>query len=205
MPDPAKVRAAHHDAATPTPLPGHPALDLTLAFPAALRPAAAALTGAAAWHTESRHTTYQVVLGGETLTIPSRLYVAPGLPLDDAGRDATARGIAWCLGTRHHDGYLREACLARMLAAPQGFMAPFIVHLVGEYVIEIVQRIETALPGFAPGMRAALAAFVRENPRYLDTIERRTISYRFWGAPPPLTDYPGKRVMALLRALGREA
>ena len=205
MPDSAKVRAAHLEVATPMPLPGMPALDLSLAFPAALRPAVAALTASAAWRPDGRHYSYQVTLGGEKLTIPSRLYFDRGLPLDDGGRSATERGIAWCLGTRHHDGYLREACLARLLAAPQGWMAPFIVHLVGEYVIEIVQRIEAALPVLDADMRAALAAFVRENPAYLDTIERRTVSYRFWGGPPPLLDYPGKRVMACLRALGREA
>lgn len=198
MPDSAKVRAAHLYAPAP-------ALDLSLAFPAALRPAAAALTAPAAWDDEHLLYSYQVMLGGETLTIPCRLYVERGLPLDDAGRDATACAIAWCLGTRHHDGYVREECLARMLDAPQAWMAPFIVHLVGEYVIEIVRRIENALPGLTPQMRSALAAFVRENPRYLDTIERRTISYRFWGGPPPLVDYPGKRVIALLRALGQEA
>lgn len=203
MPDSAKVRAAHLDTA-----PARPdmlALDLSLAFPTVLRPTVAALTDDPGWRPEIRHYTYQVMLGGDTLTIPSRLYVDRGLLWDDAGRDATGRGIAWCLGTRHHDGHVREGCLVRLLAAPQAWMAPFIVHLVGEYVIEIVQRIEAALPGFAPEMQAALAAFVRDNLRYLDTIERRTISYRFRGGPPPLTDYPGKRVTALLRALGREA
>ncbi|WP_306391717.1 hypothetical protein [Telluria beijingensis] len=199
MPDPAKVRAA----------PAIPryellALDLSLAFPAALRPTVAALTDSAGWRPEIRHYTYQVVSGGDTLSIPRRLYIDRGLLWDDAGRDATASGIARCLGTRHHDGYVRDACLERLLAAPQGWMAPFIVHLVGEYVDEIVQRIETALPGFAPDMRAALAAFVRENPRYLDTIERRTISYRPYGCAASAS-YAGKRVIALLRALGREA
>ena len=205
MPDSAKVRAAHLDATPAIPRPALLALDLSLAFPAALRPAVAALTDSAGWRPEIRHYTYHVMLGGDTLTIPLRLYVDRGLLWDDAGRDATGRGIAWCLGTRHHDGHVREACLTRLLAAPQGWMAPFIVHLVGEYVIEIVQRIEAALPAFSPDMRAALAGFVRENPGYLGTIERRTVSYRFRGGPPPLLDYPGKRVIACLRALGREA
>ena len=205
MPDSAKMRAMHLNAATPMPLPGMPALDLSLAFPAALRPAAAALTASAAWRPEGLHYTYQVTLEGETLTIPVRLYFNPGLPLDDPGRSEIERGIASCLGTRHHDGHVREACLARLLAEPRGWMAPFIVHLVGEYVIEILQRVEAALPALDPDMRAALAGFVRENPGYLDTIERRTVSYRFRGGPPPLLDYPGKRVIACLRALGREA
>jgi hypothetical protein len=204
MPDSAKVRAAHLDATPAIPRPALLALDLSLAFPAALRPAVAALTDSAGWRPEIRHYTYHVMLGGDTLTIPLRLYVDRGLLWDDAGRDATGRGIAWCLGTRHHDGHVREACLTRLLAAPQGWMAPFIVHLVGEYVDEIVQRIEAALPDLAPDMRAALAAFVRENPRYMDTIERRTVSYRPYLCPAS-ESYPGKRVMACLRALGREA
>jgi len=205
MPDSAKVRAA-----SPNPAPAiarHEllALDLSLAFPAALRPEVAALTDSAGWRPEIRYYTYQVMLGGDTLTIPSRLYVDRGLLWDDAGRSPEQRGIAGCLGTRHHDGYVREACMVRLLAAPQAWMTPFIVHLVGEYVIEIVQRIEAALPTFAPDMLAALAAFVRENPRYLDTIERRTVSYRFRGGYPVPADYPGKRVIASLRALGRQA
>ena len=203
MPDSAKVRAAHLDA--PPARPELLALDLSLAFPSALRPTVGAFTDNAGWRPEIRHYTYQVMFDGDTLTIPSRLYVDRGLLWDNDGLDATERGIAWCLGTRHHNGYVREGCLVQLLAAPQAWMAPFIVHLVGEYVIEIVQRIEAALPGLAPEMQAALGAFVRENPRYLDTIERRTISYRFRGGPPPLTDYPGKRVIAALRALGREA
>lgn len=178
-------------------------LDLTLAFPAALRPAVAVLTAAGAWHPATGHYFYQVTLGGETLSIPSRVYFDPGLLWDDAGRNAEQRGIAWCLGTRHHNGYVREACVARLLAAPRGWMAPFIVHLVGEYVDEIVQRIDAALPAFAPEMRAALAAFVRDNARYLDTIERRTISYRPYPLPAS-ANYAGKRVVASLHALGRE-
>jgi len=204
MPDTAKVRTA-----PPAPMPAiqRPALlslDLSLAFPANMRPTVAALTDRAGWRPEIRHTTYQVMLGGDTLTIPRRLYVDRGLLWDDTRRDATGRGIAWCLGTRHHDGHVREACLTRLLAAPQGWMAPFIVHLVGEYVVEIVERIEAALPDFAPDMRAALAAFGRENPRYLNTIESRTISYRPFGCAASAS-YAGKRVIASLRALAREA
>jgi len=204
MPELAKMLTAHPDAAPAIPRPELLTLDLTLAFPAALQSAVAAFTDDPGWRPEIRHYTYQIMLGGDTLTIPRRLYVDRGLLWDDAGRDATERAIAWCLGTRHHDGHVREACLVRLLAAPQGWMAPFIVHLVGEYVVEIVERIEAALPDFAPDMRAALAAFGRENPRYLNTIESRTISYRPYGCAASAS-YAGKRVIASLRALAREA
>lgn len=202
MPDSAKLRAA--SSCPPLfPLPGFAKLDLSLAFPTPLRAVAAALTAPACWHPEGRHYHYQVMLGGETLTIPSRIYVDPKLLWADSGRNTLERGIAWCLGTRHHNGYVREACLTRMLPTPQPWMAPFIVQLVGEYVDEIVQCIEAALPTFAPEMQAALAGFVRDNPRYLNTTESRTISYRPYRNNAFLADYAGKCVVAWLRALGR--
>lgn len=202
MPDSAKLRAA---SSCPSlfPLPGFAKLDLSLAFPTPLRAVAAALTAPACWHPEGRHDHYQVMLGGETLTIPSRIYVDPEQLWADSGRGALERGIAWCLGTRHHNGYVREACLTRMLPAPQPWMAPFIVQLVGEYVDEIVQCIEAALPTFGPEMQSALAGFVRDNPRFLNTTESRTISYRPYRNNALLADYAGKRVVAWLRALGR--
>lgn len=205
MPDLAKLPATPAYPPCIEALPGFATLDLSLAFPTALRPLAAALTAPACWHPAVHgHHRYQVMLDGEVLTIPSRIYVEADLLWANSGRSALERSIACSLGTRHHNGYVREACLTRLLAAPQPWMAPFIVQLVGEYVDEIVQGIETALPTFAPGMRAALAAFVRDNPRYLDKTESRSISYRPFHHNVYCADYAGKRVVAWLRALGRD-
>ena len=204
MPDSAKLPAAPSGLPGVEALPGVATLDLSLAFPTALRPVAAALTAPACWHPAvHRHHRYQVTLDGEVLTIPARIYVKAELLWADSGRSALERSIAWSLGTRHHNGYVREACLTRLLTAPQPWMAPFIVQLVGEYVDEIVRGIETALPTFAPDMLAALAGFVRDNPRYLDKTESRTISYRPFHHNAYCADYAGMRVLAWLRALGR--
>jgi hypothetical protein len=196
MPDCAKVLAA------PTPL------DLSLAFPAALRPTVSALT--AGWDSGAhRHYSYTVTFAGETLTIPSRVYYFQGILWNIGGeRTPLERDIAWCLGTRHHSGYVREECLRRMLAAPQPWMAPFIVQLIGEYVVEIVEPIAAALPTLAPEMQAALAAFVRDNPRYLKTIDSRAVNYWSYGyrhAYPQRAAYPGLVAVAYLRGLAQQA
>ena len=193
MPDCAKVRAAP------------PPLDLSLAFPPALRHAAASLSAGAGWDTDHWHTTYTVMFEGARLMIPWRLYCKQSVLWQREGRTPLEREIAWCLGSRHHSGYVREECLRRMLAAPHPWMTPFIVQLIGEYVVEIVEPIAQALPALAPEMQHALGAFVRDNPRYLNTIDSRVVSY--WNyykrEYPQRADYPGARAVAWLRALAR--
>ena len=81
--------------------------------------------------------------------------------------------IALCLGTRHHDGHLREACVRQLLQQQRAWTVPFVVHLCGEYVLQIVEVIGAALPAWNG---EALARYLREN-------------------------YPGRRTMAALRAL----
>jgi len=189
MPRTAKVPAA------PRPL------DLSLAFPAALRPTVTALS--AGWDPDRDLYSYSVTFEGEQLTIPSRVYFDLNLIWQHQGRSQLQQGIAWCLGTCHHSGYTREESVRHILAAPQPWMAPFIVQLIGDYVVEIVQPVADALPTLAPDMQHALAAFVRDNPRYLNTVDSRTISYWMYYMPtyPARAGYPGVRAVNYLRAL----
>jgi hypothetical protein len=189
------------------PLPVHAAPcppDLPDAFPRALRADALALRATDVWHPHRCHLHFIVAFADETLAIPTRLYFDASLLETNSGRDARQRAMLWCLGTRHHDGHVREDCLRHLLANLHDWMAPFIVHLVGEYVHEIIELIDTALATLDPRMEAAFARFARDNPRYIDTIERRTISYRPAGydrRSGRLPDYPGARAVARLRQL----
>ena len=188
-------------------LPAHAAPFLPClpdAFPRALRADALALGTAGVWHPHRCNLHFTVSLAGETLAIPTRLYFDPALLWTTGCHDKRQYAMLWCLGTRHHDGFVREACLRRLLTAPQEWMVPFIVHLVGEYVHEIIELIDSALATFDARMQTAFACFARDNPGYLDTIERRTISYRPAGygkRSGRLPDYPGARAVARLRAL----
>lgn len=189
------------------PLPVHAAPcppDLPDAFPGALRADAEVLGATHVWRPHTLHLHFVVVFAGERLTIPTRLYFEASLLGTNSGLDARQRAMLWCLGTRHHDGHVREQCLRHLLADLQEWMAPFVVHLIGEYVDEIIELIDAALATLDPRMGAAFARFARDNPRYIDTIERRTISYRpadYDKRSGRASDYPGARAVARLRQL----
>ena len=143
---------------------------------------------------------FQVRVQGETMAIPCRVYYAQNQVLRCASRPDIQGLVALCLGTRHHDGYLRENCLKRLIEIEEAWVVPFIIQLVGEYVVTIVQRVEQALPR----LNAQLyAEFILDNQAYFETIGRRTISY--WDAYyrseyPKLNTYPGRRIYAALQA-----
>ena len=189
------------------PLPVHAAPcppDLPDAFPRALRVDAQALRSTDVWHPHPAHLHFIVVLADEKLAIPTRLYFDTALLAAHGDLDARQRAMLWCLGTRHHNGHVREECLRHLLANLQDWMAPFVIHLIGEYVHEIIRLIDAALTTLDPHMQTAFARFARDNPRYIDTIEQRTISYRpadYDRRSGRSRDYPGAHAMARLRRL----
>lgn len=144
---------------------------------------------------------FDVHQDGLLLRIPGRTYYGREALLDATGLPGDAGVIALCLGTRHHDGHLREHCLAQLLRQERAWTVPFVVHLCGEYVLEIVERIGAALPAWNA---QALARYLRENPAYVATLERRAVSYwncHYRDEYPVWEAYPGRRAMAALRAL----
>jgi hypothetical protein len=172
------------------------------AFPAALAGTLARLLPALS--TGQQHApseSFDVHQDGHLLRIPVRTYYQREQLLACTQLAGDAGVLALCLGTRHHDGYLREACLRQLLQQERVWTAPFVVHLCGEYVLEIVEAIEVALPAWNA---EALARYLRENRAYVATLERRAVSY--WNCYyrrqyPVWKAYPGSRAMAALRAL----
>ncbi|WP_431260042.1 hypothetical protein ACQ86G_07740 [Roseateles chitinivorans] len=112
---------------------------------------------------------------GEALTFPYRLYCLPDrLHAIVSGSTSNARPLALCLGTRHHDGRVREACLRQLGAIDQPWAIPFLIQLLGEYVAEIVELAAQTIAYMSP---AELAAFVAANPGFMSTTRSRAISY----------------------------
>lgn len=126
--------------------------------------------------------------------MPARIYV------DEAEfrrRYPDAQAVADSLLTRHHDGFVRARALARLLAANRAWAPPFIVQLIGEYVIEILDQIDEAFERIDP---VALGGFVRGNRAFLSLTRQRVASY--WDCyyrRIPRDDYVGFR---LTRRLG---
>ncbi|GAA4420199.1 hypothetical protein ACFQV2_24910 [Actinokineospora soli] len=174
------------------------------AFPADLatevRPVAQALPPA------SLHPagTFNVWVQGEHLTIPYRLYNPE--PADDviSRLSPTQAKILHCLYTRHHDGHVRQLHLNQIIDATDPWIIPFVVQIIGEYVLEIVITIKRALtdvhqPGTAH--HQAYGRFAAENPDFLLLTSQRVASYWdcYYRNRFPHRQYPGRILLDSLK------
>lgn len=118
-------------------------------------------------------------VGGEPVEIPYRIYnpVPPDRPAPEGSQVAVAVD---CLYTRHYDGFVRQQALRRVLHSEQVWTIPFVVQLLGEYVIEICDDIHSFvdrdLP-LSPVMRRGLHSFVADNSDFVTLTEQRATSY----------------------------
>jgi hypothetical protein len=89
----------------------------------------------------------------------------------------TARDEAWPFArasqTRSNDGFERQRAALDLLAYLRPCGAPFIVALIGEYVVEILDDIAAAL---TPEPARTLGAFIVANEAYWNTTKRRVTS-----------------------------
>jgi hypothetical protein len=134
---------------------------------------------------------------GEELSIPHRIYVAI-----DPGERAVAslgeiqRTIIGCLFTQHHNGFVRERFARQIVHCKEPWVPPFVLQLVGEYVIEITDVIADNLNALRNDRYVKFAA---ENPQFIALTKRRIISY--WACycrQQRFKDYPGFRVFDAL-------
>lgn len=148
-----------------------------LILPSVLQPLAASIMPALranAIALESSHG-FSVLIEYGRLSAPYRVYFHPPdlrSVIDKSSGETQA--LALCLGTRHSNGFVRQECLLQLVDAERPWAAPFIVQLLGEYVVEIAQVIVTALQ---EGYVAGLAQFVNDNPAFMETTRRRVVSY----------------------------
>lgn len=141
-----------------------------------------------------------VVLAGEALRIPARVYVPEPAALDVSALSTTQRRVVPCLYTRHHDGRVRQRYLEALLSSDEAWAAPFVVQLLGEYVLEILQVLDR---GRSDLVRPTFAGFVSENPAFMILTRQRVVSY--WSCYhrhrfPKRRDYPGFRALAALES-----
>lgn len=115
---------------------------------------------------------FAVQVACQTILIPARLHFESDrlalTAMDDEWRFARA------LQTRSNDGFERQRALRDLLEYPPTWAAPFILTLVGEYIIEILQDISNAM---TPEMEQTLSAFIVQNKAFWNTIKSRVASY----------------------------
>lgn len=167
-------------------------LMLAEAFAPAHRPMALSAGEAVVRALASRQWTerFAIQAEGQGVLIPARLQFATDRLRLSKGDPAW--GLARALQTRSSDGFLRQAAARDLIGDFQPWAAPFIVALIGEYIVEILEDIAA---GLTPEMTLALAAFIAENPAYWRTTKCRVMSYwdayyRHGGYDMPVTHVP---------------
>lgn len=176
-------------------------------FPPALRATVAHLLSEwSATATFSTDAGFCVHLGCDPLTAPARLYCPPAaLRTAVAALSGDARLLALCLGTRHSDGYVREACLLQLAGADRDWVTPFVVALLGDYVASIATIAATAITSMPSELLAGLAC---ANPAFLDTTRSRAANYwhcYYRHSYPMLRYYPPAKAIECIVALARKA
>ncbi|VVP56428.1 hypothetical protein [Pseudomonas fluorescens] len=171
---------------------------ITSAFPSFLHMKLAALGQLMGPTQLATHQGIAVRVGEEELVIPYRIH-HQGDERDLEHLTGTQSILYSCLLTRHHDGYVRQGQLERILLVQEPWIVPFVFQLTGEYVIQILETIETHLPTLDPEL---YGRFIRDNQAYFQTTQARMISYwdcyyrHLYKLP---SDYVGFRVLAKLR------
>ena len=142
-----------------------------------------------------------ITVSGERLTIPYRHY-------DQAESSAIADDpvlAAWM--TRCHDGRVREEALRALLAhRHEGWHPPFVIQLLGEYVIEICELIAEYMRDVLPRDPLAVLSyrsFWLANPSFVGLTRARVASYwaaYHWRSSTKL-GYPGRAALDSLGTL----
>jgi hypothetical protein len=151
---------------------------------------------------------FSVRVAGETVTIPVSVYNDPA-SIETLQLSGLQKELADCLLTRHHNGVVRQNYLERIICSENVWITPFVVQLIGEYVIEILNVIDSNLGNLNPSV---YAQFVATNPEFMALTEQRVISYwnenyrrPVWGVEKfyERDEYVGFRLVRLLKSLGK--
>ncbi|MFF3518733.1 hypothetical protein [Streptomyces sp. NPDC002573] len=179
---------------------------LTMAFPAELAGDAEAVVSVMPVSRLLPAAPFSVVVEGQQVLLPGRLYNDEPPPDAVASLSSRQRQLLHCLYSRHCDGVVRQRHLEKVVGSTDPWVVPFVVQLVGEYVLEILIVICDELRDLAaPGTCGHLAygQFIVDNPAYFARTQRRVVSYwscYYRGTYASFRGYPGRTLLDLLRS-----
>ena len=115
-----------------------------------------------------------ITVDGRPMRIPARIYHPEPAPSGVESLAPLERSILACLYTRHHDGHVRQRALESAIDIDEVWAAPFVLQMLGEYVLELIQIVADAVKS---RRRDEYLQFLRENPAFLELITQRATSY----------------------------
>jgi len=116
---------------------------------------------------------FEVQVDREKIEIPNRVYHNLAL-IDVSKLGSFQRHLVDCILTRHCDGYVRQKYVDKIIGASQPWVPAYVIQLLGEYVIEIQQLLESQLQQLD---KSVYRNFLLTNPEFLAVTEQRVISY----------------------------
>ena len=122
--------------------------------------------------------TTRIKIGSETINLPQRIYYYEITDENLENMTERQRRIVYCYFMCHNDGYIRQKYLRKIICTGivYEFEMPYIVALLGQYIIEISKDI---YDDFELLIKNNLEKFICENPLYIRTIESQIATY--WG------------------------
>ena len=133
-------------------------------------------------------------LNGEELSIPFRVYFLEPEPDCSSGLTNVQQLILNAILSRSHNGYVREKCVRKLLQSDEPWIPPFVLQLLGEYVLPIIRVVEDHSSVLK---RSEYRDFVIENPAFFELLKQRIRSYwncYYRGIFPRLSDYPAFQI-----------
>src|SRR4029077_9774802 len=105
--------------------------ELANAFPTAVRKDALIAISELPEPFLEAHEQFSVIVAGEIVSIPSRVYYDPA-QIDGLRLTSLQKELVDCLLTRHHNGWVRQKHLERIVRSANFWIPPFVIQLVGE-------------------------------------------------------------------------
>lgn len=146
---------------------------------------------------------FEVNFCGNLLIIPERIYYNEPSSSQINSLTEQQQVILACLFTRHHNGFVREENLRKIIHLSNDYIwiIPYLIRLTGEYVIEILQVIKSNLDKVNKGK---IKDFIIDNPKFYNTIESRVVSYwdfYYRNLYPNIEDYIGYEILQYFLSL----
>lgn len=140
-----------------------------------------------------------ISVDSKNITIYSRIYKEELEESQILNLSQTQKLILSCIYTRHHDGFIREKYLKNLLADQRSWTVPFVVRLLGEYVVEIIELVEESLTDNAA--QKLYRDFVTNNPIFWEKTKSRIVNYWYVYYRDSFMDkriYPGMQIIKII-------
>jgi hypothetical protein len=149
---------------------------ITRCFPAELEDQVRKVTGLLSMEKSGyiHAASYSVKFHGEKLEFPNRVYFNEPTNTLEKHLNEEEQTILNCIFLRHHNGYIRQRRMEKLIHNKQHYIVPFTFQLLGECVKEILMVVDEHIN---EKTMHEYISFVSENKKYVEQTENRMISY----------------------------